>query len=71
VGRVLPGSSAEKAGVRPGDEVVLIDGTPSKSITGAQYMDDLKKGQKDGLKLRIRHQNEKNTLDVTLAPPGK
>jgi hypothetical protein len=71
VGKVLPGSSAEKANIRPGDEVVLIDGIPSKSITGTQYAAELEKGRKSGLKLRIRHQNEKNILDITLAPPGK
>src|SRR5688572_12364282 len=37
IGAVDAGSPAEQAGIRPGDEIVEIDGTPQRSWEDAQY----------------------------------
>jgi len=74
VGKVENGSSAYKAGVRQGDEVILIGDIPTKRVRpsdAAELEEKLEKAPEDGLKLRIRHKDEAEVHDITVPPPAR
>jgi regulator of sigma E protease len=52
IGAVDAGSPAEQAGIRPGDEIVEIDGTPQRSWEDAQYNVLIRPNATVSLKLR-------------------
>jgi S1-C subfamily serine protease len=66
VQEVLPGSPAEAAGIRPGDVILSLDGTP---ITGLRAYSDLLKARKpgDAVEVVVRKDGEKTRLRVVLA----
>lgn len=57
VGTVSPGSAAEKAGVKPGDTVVSIDGKPTANFSQLQHV--------------LGPKYEGDTLNVTILRDGK
>ena len=68
---VYPASPAEKAGIRSGDVVVAVDGTP---VEGVSHFQRLISEEKPGttISLEVLRKKEKLTLTATLseAPPG-
>src|SRR5688572_30318889 len=62
IGAVLSGSTAEAAGLRPGDEILAIDDKPQANWEGVFYEVALRPDR--DLKLRIRHDGRE--MDVTV-----
>lgn len=71
VGRVLPGTGAAKAGIRPGEAIVALNGQP---VTNPAQLEDLLAGLKPGDKARVTllsPSGAKRTVTVTLGQlPG-
>ena len=66
VAEVIPGSPAAAAGIRPGDVLVSLDGTPLADVRG--YSAALKARQAgDTITLIVRRDGEEMTLTATLA----
>jgi len=66
VAEVIPGSPAAAAGLRPGDVLVSLDGTPLADVRG--YSAALKAHQAgDTITLIVRRDGEEMTLTATLA----
>jgi regulator of sigma E protease len=63
IGRVSPGSPAEKAGIKPGDRVLEANGEPIASFQ--EFTDKVSSTREDSVSLVIRRGNEK--LNVTTA----
>ena len=71
VASVTPGGAAAKAGMRVGEMIVSVDGTPTPTIGAlSAVLAELKPGQ--DTRIEVRHQNGvKTTLQVTLGTyPG-
>jgi hypothetical protein len=65
VSGIVPGSPAEAAGIRPGDVIVAIDGTPIDNLY--DYTAVLKSHEPgDRLRVEIVRDGERHTFDVTL-----
>ena len=65
VAEVSPGSPAAAAGIRPGDVLVSLDGTPLADVRG--YSAALKSHQAgDTVELTVRRDGEGMTLTATL-----
>ncbi len=63
---LIPGSAAEKAGVRPGDIIVRIDGKPLVAVT-AQGVSRLLRGPaRSNVNIRIRRQGAEELLSFDL-----
>jgi regulator of sigma E protease len=71
VGAVLPGSPAEAAGLRPGDEILAIDDKPQANWEGVFYEVALRPDR--DLKLRIRRDGREMDVSVrsTSEPPHR
>jgi len=65
VRQVVPGSGAEKAGVRPGDVLVTVDG---KAVVSVPDLAEMIAGHKVGDKVKVvlRRDGAEQTLEVTL-----
>lgn len=68
VGRVLPGSAADAAGLEVGDVLILVDGKP---VDEAADIRAALRGKVDGAKveLRVRRDGKDETRTATLAMP--
>ncbi|MFL5397675.1 MAG: RIP metalloprotease RseP [Myxococcales bacterium] len=64
VGSVKPGSPAAQAGLRYGDRIVAIDGTPIEGFTALQEM----VGARAGQATRFTLQRGSQTVDTTVVP---
>jgi len=70
VEEVLPGSPAAKAGLRPDDLIVYVDGEPVSSITGFRAaMSRTRPGQ--AVRLEVRRGERLETVEVTLGEMPK
>ena len=73
VGGVIPGSPAERAGIRPGDEVIEVAGESGRLDFSDVMMAGVLSGKGKGVPLKVRH--EDGTIeDVSLVAemlPGK
>lgn len=70
VSRVEPGSNAQRAGLRPGDKILAVNGSPLDTLT--PYYDWVSGGHTgDAISLRVLHPGEKDPSNVTftLASP--
>jgi len=66
VGGVLPGSPAEKAGIKPGDEIVEVAGDSSRLDFSDIVMAAVLSGEKEAIPLKVRRAD--GTIDdITLA----
>jgi serine protease Do len=63
---VVAGSSADEAGIKPGDIIVSIDGQKIKEVKGglAQIINKKKVGEK--VKILLWREGESQEIDVTL-----
>lgn len=68
---IVPGSTAEKAGLRPGDGIFAIDGALSSGITPERLDELLLQGRRSGMTLRIRRRGEAASRDISLKPPPR
>jgi C-terminal processing protease CtpA/Prc len=64
IGDVLAGSPAEKAGLRPGDRFVAINGTPVKDLTVEERRQRLGAG-----KVKLTMQREGREIMVSIEAP--
>lgn len=64
VAELLAGGAAEKAGVRPGDRIVELDGRKIKDFP--EFRNTVRKGEGKPVKLKL--QRGKETVEVDLAP---
>jgi len=62
----MPGSPAEKAGLRPGDEVIAVDGEDMTGVDGSQVLARVKGPQGSAVRLTIRRPGQAEAFDVTL-----
>ena len=62
IGTVKPGAPAESAGLRPGDEIVAIDGKPQENWEGVLYEIALRPDH--DLKLRVRREGQEMDVNV-------
>lgn len=62
----MPGSPAEKAGLRPGDEVIAVDGEDMSGVDGSQVLARVKGPQGSAVRLTIRRPGQAEAFDVTL-----
>ena len=67
--RVKPGSPADKAGLRLGDEVLAVGGTPAALLTDATL--EQARDASGGLTLRIHRDPEPTPRDLVLRPNDK
>jgi putative serine protease PepD len=72
VGRIVPGSPADKAGLKVGDVILSIDKKPTPTLADLlTVLGNLKPGQKVSVEIR-RQDGKKQTVQVTLGQlPGK
>ena len=71
VGAVHRGTAAEKARLKPGDEVVELDGKDltqlrAQNKSSSQYFSDYVKGKKAGEKLKLKVMRGGKDIDITL-----
>ncbi len=64
IGKVLPGEPAEKAGLRPGDRILEVDGDPVKSWT--QWVKIIRKKPLQPLLVKIERDGQ--VMDLELVP---
>jgi putative serine protease PepD len=64
---VTAGGPAEKAGLRPGDVIVEVDGEPADSVD-ALVVKTLKMNAGDVVHLRYRRNGATHTTTLTLTP---
>jgi len=65
IARVIEGSPAERAGIRPGDVVTVFDKTPVESSTHLRQLVDQEQPG-DDVDVEIRRERQSRSLDVTL-----
>ncbi len=61
-------SPARKAGLRPGDELIAVNGLPMKTILEQEYLQALEKASKTGVTFQVRHRGEKKPAEVRIGP---
>jgi len=59
-------SPAEKAGIRPGDAIMAINGQPTKSLSLQEAVLKIRGPVGTSVKLTIRHADQKESLDVDI-----
>jgi len=66
IGMITPGSPAQKGGLKPGDIIISIGGTPVKNLK--EYSNKLKEHQPgDKVKIQYTREGKKHTTEITLA----
>ncbi|MBC8134915.1 MAG: PDZ domain-containing protein [Fibrella sp.] len=69
---VLPESRAQKAGLRPGDVVQKINGTPVETLAKdrEKYAETLRTASRDGITLTIKSGDQPAARDISFPPVG-
>ncbi|HVR42205.1 MAG TPA: RIP metalloprotease RseP [Thermoanaerobaculia bacterium] len=65
IGKVLPGTAAEEAGIRPGDEIVAVNGVPVTQLLEIEEQLEESRGKPAALTLR----RAADRIEATLRPP--
>lgn len=62
----LPGTPAEKAGIRPGDRILRIDGQPTDKLSLNEAVLKIRGEKGTQVKLSILHEGEAKPVDITV-----
>ena len=66
--QTLPGSPSARAGIAPGDEILVLNGQPLAHLPVEQLIPVLAGARQDRAQLMVKRPNFPNLLDMTLVP---
>lgn len=66
--QTLPGSPSERAGIAPGDEILILNGRPLAQLPVEQLLPVLASARQDRAQLMVKRPNFPQLLEMTLIP---